>query len=177
MFSLIKKRRSIRVFQKRKVEKEKINQIMQAALMSPSSKNNNPWKFMIIDDQIALQKISQAKKAGSQFLANSPLAIVVLADPERSDVWIEDCSIASTFIILAAQNLELGSCWVQIRKREHADGSNAEEYIKELLDIPNHLQVPCVIAIGYPAEEKADKQVAQEKIKDVYYNKYGRTFF
>jgi nitroreductase len=173
MLDLLKKRRSIRAFQNKEIEKEKIQQIMEAALLSPSSKNNNPWKFIIVKESKLLLKLSKAKAQGSQFIAKAPVGIIVLADPLQSDVWVEDCSIVSTVILLTAQNEGLGSCWIQIRKREGSDGINSEKYIKELLNIPDNLRVLSMVAIGYPAENKLDKKIPKEKIKDIYLNKYG----
>jgi nitroreductase len=173
MLSLIKRRRSIRIFQDKKVEKTKIDQIVQAALLSPSSKNNNPWKFIIVDDKEVLKELSDAKEAGSQFLAKAPIAVVVLADPEQSDVWIEDASIATTILIMAAQNLELGSCWIQIRERNYSDEINSEEFVKNILGIPKKLRVLCIVAIGYPGEEKSEKQIEERKLDDIYQNHFG----
>jgi len=173
MLNLLTKRRSIRVFKEKAIEDEKIQQIMQTVLLSPSSKNNNPWKFVIVKEKKLLAELSKAKAHGSQFIAKAPIGIIVLADPEKSDVWVEDCSIVSTVILLTAQNEGLGSCWIQIRKREGSDGLNSEKYIKELLDIPGNLRVLSMVAIGYPAENKLDKQIPKEKIKDIYLNKYG----
>jgi nitroreductase len=173
MLDLLKKRRSIRTFKNKEIEKEKIQQIMQAVLLSPSSRNNNPWKFIIVKESKLLLKLSEAKAHGSQFIKNASLALVVLADPDQSDVWIEDCSIASTIFLLAAQALDLGTCWIQIRRREDFSGLNSEKYIKEVLDIPDSFRVLCMVAIGYPAEKRSEKQIAEEKIKDIYLNKYG----
>lgn len=173
MLSLIQKRRSIRMFQNRKVEKEKTDQIIQAALLSPSSKNNNPWKFIVVEDKEVLLKLSKAKLHGSRFLAKAPLSIVVLADPEQSDVWIEDSSIATILIILTAQHLGLGSCWIQLRERNHSDELSSEEFVKDLLNIPANLRVLCVVAIGYPDEEKPEKVIEKAKLNDVYLNRYG----
>ena len=174
MLNLIKKRRSIRIFQERKIESDKIDRIIQAALLSPSSKNNRPWKFIVVDSKELLLNISEAKSQGSQFVANAPLALIVLADPDQSDVWIEDCSIATTIIILAAQDLGLGSCWVQIRRRNHSSGLNSEIFIKKIFSIPNNLRVLSIVAIGYPKKEKSEKLIEEKKLEDVYLNKFGR---
>ncbi len=96
--SLIQKRRSIRKFLVKPVEKEKIEEIIEAALRSPSSRGLNPWEFVIVTEPDLLVKLSNAKIHGSQFLKNAPLGIVVCANPKKCDVWVEDCSIASTFI-------------------------------------------------------------------------------
>jgi nitroreductase len=78
-------------------------------------------------------------------------------------VWVEDCSIASIVVQLAAQSLGLGSCWIQIRKRAHSKDTSAEEYIQELLGIPQHMKVESIISLGYPAEVK--KPVPLEKLE------------
>ena len=174
MLSLIKKRRSIRLFQDKTVEQEKIDQIIKAALLSPSSKNNNPWKFIVVEDKETLLKLSDSKENGSKFLAKAPLTIVVMADPEHSDVWIEDASIAATFMILTAQDLGLGSCWIQIRKRNHSVNMSSEEFIKDLLGIPDNLRILCLLAIGYPAEDKPEKTIAEVKLNDIFLNRYGK---
>ncbi|RMG69252.1 MAG: NAD(P)H-dependent dehydrogenase/reductase, partial [Nitrospirae bacterium] len=135
-------------------EREKIELILEAALRSPSSRSLNPWEFVVVTDRDLIEKLSRAKEHGSSFLKGAPLAFVVCADPARCDVWIEDCSIASILIQLQAQDLGLGSCWVQIRKRMHSAELTAEDYVKKVLDLPEHWVVESIIGIGYPAEEK-----------------------
>ena len=66
------------------------------------------------------------KPHGSTFLNDAPLGVVVCAEPEKSDVWVEDASIATIFIELAATSLGLGSCWIQIRERMHYEAQTAE---------------------------------------------------
>lgn len=170
---MIKKRRSIRKYKQKKVEKEKINKIMQSALLSPSGKNINPWKFVIVENEEVLLELSRAKTGGSQFLAKAPLAIIVLADPEETDIWIEDASIAATMIMLSAQDLGLGSCWIQIRNRMHPDNIESGTYIKKILDIPDNIAVLCMIAIGYPDEQKSEKCIADMKWNDVFVDTFG----
>lgn len=173
MYSLMKKRRSIRAFKSREVEEEKIDQIIQTVLLSPSSKNKNPWKFIVVNDQEMLFKLSDSKAQGSQFLAEAPLAIVVLADSGQSDVWIEDSSIATTVILLSAQSLGLGSCWIQLRERSRSDGQASEEFVADLLGVPDHFRILCMVAIGYPDEKKPEKQIEEKKMNDVFLNRFG----
>ena len=116
---LLRARRSIRRFQDRPVEQEKIDILIEAMLRSPSSRGLSPWEFVVVTEKETLVRLSQAKSYGSSFLKNAPLAIVVCADPKKCDVWVEDCSIASILLHLAATDLGLGSCWIQIRLREH----------------------------------------------------------
>ena len=152
---LIQKRRSIRKFTEQKLTPEQVELLMRAALMSPSSKNATPWQFVLIEDKEVLQKLSLCKNYGSKLVADCALAVVVIADPLGSDVWIEDASIASLMIQLQAEDLGLGSCWVQIRNRETPDTTSSEEYIKVLLDIPLYMQVLSIVAIGNKAQERS----------------------
>jgi len=172
--SLVQKRRSIRQYSERPVEKEKIDLLMEAALRSPSSRGFNPWEFIVVTDRDLLEKLSKAKTHGASFLKNAPLGIVVCADPEKCDVWIEDASIASILLHLAAESLELGSCWIQIRMRMHDQTKTSQEYVQELLNIPGNLNVESMIAIGYPAESKPPHRKENLPYEKVYYNEYGR---
>lgn len=155
-FEILQKRRSIRIFAPRPVEQEKLNLLLEAGLRAPSSRGRMPWEFVVVEDPQLLQQLGNAKLHGSQFLASAPLAIVVAADPDKCDVWVEDLSIAAILIQLAATALELGSCWAQIRLRDHdATGRSANAYLAELLNLPENFQVGSIIGVGYPAEEKS----------------------
>ena len=173
--SLIKTRRSIRKFLKMPVEPEKIEKLVEAALRAPSSHGLNQWEFIAVTDPQLLQKLAHAKEHGSGFLKGAPLGIVVLADPGKCDVWIEDASIASVFILLAAHDMGLGGCWIQIRERRHDEMKTAEAYIQEVLNIPAHLKVESMIAIGYPGERKPPHQEELPFAK-VHRNGYGQPF-
>jgi nitroreductase len=170
---LIAKRRSIRRFTADTVEAEKVELLKEAALRAPSSRGVNPWEFIVITDRGLLANLSTAKPHGSTFLKDAPLGIVVCADPEKSDVWVEDASIATIFIELAAASLELGSCWIQIRERMHDESQTAEAYIAHQLNIPSHLKVESMIAIGYPAESKPPHSKEELQTEKVYLNQYG----
>ena len=174
---LITKRRSIRRFTANKVEEEKVELLKEAALRAPSSRGVNPWEFIFITDRDLLAKLSAAKPHGSTFLKDAPLGVVVCADPEKSDVWVEDASITTIFIELAATSLELGSCWIQIRERMHDEGQTAEAYIADQLNIPSHLKVESMIAIGYPAESKPPHSKEELQNEKVYLNQYGLKSF
>jgi len=170
---LIKTRRSTRKFSEKLVEKEKISLLIEAALRSPSSKGINPWQFIVIDDKNILETLSRAKPHGSDFLKGAALGIAVCADVSQSDVWVEDVSIASVFIHLAAHDLGLGSCWIQIRKREHDSSKTADTYIKETLKIPDNMMVESIIAIGYPDEIKKGHSKNSLQFDRISFNTYG----
>ena len=135
--------------------------------MSPASKSRNPWEFIVVQDKEMLQKLAECRPHGSKLLENAPLGIVVIADTEKSDVWIEDASIAALIIQLQAHDLGLGSCWVQVRSREKEDGVSAENYIRHLLDIPPNYAVLNIVSIGYAEEQRKpydEEKLAYEKI-------------
>ncbi|OEF96629.1 nitroreductase family protein [Desulfuribacillus alkaliarsenatis] len=171
---LLKRRRSIRKFKQQPVDEEKKYQLLKAALYSPTSRNRRPWEFVVITDAAILEELSQARPHGSAFLKGAPLGIVVLGDEEKCDVWTEDTSIAAINIQLAAEAMGLGSCWIQIRKRDHNELLTAEKYVQKLLAIPDTLRVLSIIAIGHPEEQRPpyDEDVLQ--FEKVHRNQYGK---
>ena len=174
--SLIQKRRSIRKFQKKQVESQKIDTLIEAALRSPSSMGRNPWEFVLVTEQALLEKLSEAKPHGSAFLKNAQLGIVVCADPDKSDVWVEDASIAAIFLHLAAESIGLASCWIQMRERMHDQTKSAQDYIAEVLGIPAKLKVECIIAIGYPDEKKPPHEKDELQYDKVHLDMYGKPY-
>ena len=169
----IQKRRSIRKFRDKPVEQEKIDIIIEAALRSPSSMGRDPWEFIVVDDRELLEKLSRAKPHGSSFLKGATLGVAVCADAGRSDVWIEDASIASTHIYLAAESLGLGACWIQMRKRNYSDDLTSGQYVASLLNLPEKVEVLSIIAVGYPAEEKSPHRKENLKYDRIHKNMYG----
>ncbi|MFV0539505.1 MAG: nitroreductase family protein [Dysgonomonas sp.] len=151
---LIINRRSTRKFTEEALAPEQVELILKAALMSPTSKSSNAWQFLLVEDKEMLEKLSHCKKMGSKPIAGCALAIVVMADPFTSDVWIEDSSIASIMVQLQAEDLGLGSCWIQIRERSTAADTPSDEYVRELLDIPLQMQILSIIVIGNKAQER-----------------------
>ena len=173
MLELLKTRRSIRKYQNREIEKEKLDIILKSALLSPSSRGRKPWEFIVVSNQEMLNKLSQCREHSSQFLAGAPLAIVVIADPSACDVWIEDTSIASIIIQLSAHSIGLGSCWVQVRERMHSENEKAEDFIKDILEIPEKFSVASIIGIGYKGEDKeSHDDEANLSFNKIHYNKY-----
>lgn len=154
MLDILQKRRSIRQFAPRPVEPAQIEALIEAVLRAPSSRGRNPWEFVVVTEPATLTALALAKPHGSEFLARAPLAMVIAGDPERCDVWVEDCAIAAIILQLTAVSLGLGSCWAQIRLRPHGDGRSAEAYVREVVGLPDHLMVDSIIGIGYPGETK-----------------------
>ncbi|NJE02841.1 nitroreductase family protein [Thermococcus sp. MV11] len=171
-FEVLRKRRSVRRFQERPVPRKLVEKLLEAAFLSPSSFNRRPWHFIVVDDKEKLLALSKAKP-GASGLATVPLAIVVTADESRSDVWVEDASIAAEHIQLAAFDLGLSSFWVQIRNRMNDEKRTAEEYVRELLGIPENYRVVCIIGVGYPAERKEPRGEEVLEWDKVSLNRFG----
>ncbi len=164
MLDLLRERRSIRKFLGKKIPQPIIENLKEAALRSPTSRNRKAWKFWFVQDKNLLHQLSAAKAAGSTLIANAPLAIVVGAERGETDVWVEDCSIASIVLQMVAQEEGLGSCWVQIRKRFDAQETSSEHIVQSLLNLPETTAIESIIAIGYPDEEKAS--ILKEDLKE-----------
>jgi nitroreductase len=168
MIELLRARRSIRSYTERRIEPEKIEILKEAVLRAPSSRSIEPWEFIFVDDRALLKKLAGCKPDGAGFLEQAALGIVVCADEQKSDVWIEDCSIAAILAQMSAQSIGLGSCWIQIRNRMFNDQVTSEDYIRNVLALPGHLKVECIVAIGYPAETREPlprKDLKDEKIR------------
>jgi nitroreductase len=171
MIELLRKRRSIRKYSEKPIEVEKIEILKECCLRSPTSRNIEPCEFIFVTNQDVLNSLSKAKAHGSAFLSDAHLGIVVVADQTASDVWVEDASIASALIQLTAQTLNLGSCWIQIRNRYSSNKKlSSEDYIRDILYLPEKYAVESIISIGYPAEKREGRpaeDLKKEKIKTI----------
>ena len=173
---LLRTRRSIRKYQPVPVEREKIEILIEAALRSPSSMGRNPWEFVVVTQPDLLAKLAGAKEHGSSFLKDAPLAIVICADPAKCDVWIEDASIAALIIHLAAHDMGLGSCWIQVRDRMHNADITSREYVRRILGIPEGFEVESIIALGYPGESKLPHGEASLHYDKIHLNTFGQLY-
>lgn len=169
---LITNRRSIRRYTDEEISAEDVKTIMEAALMAPTSKSSRPWQFVIVEDAARLEALSKCKETGAMPIAKAPLAIVVAVDVEASDPWIEDAAIAATFIQLQAQDLGLGSCWIQIRGRYTDRDLESETYVQNVLDMPDTILPVAIITIGHPAEEKKPQNLEKLLWEKVHINEW-----
>lgn len=172
-FDLLKNRRSCRLFTGEPVDKEDVCKLMKAALMSPSGHRYNPWEFILVEDKETLKALSVSKAQGSALLEGAAMAVVVIGDTNKTDVWIEDCSIATIIIQLAAQELGLGSCWVQIRRRFDAEGVSAEDNVKRLLNIPENYAVLSIVAVGHKVREAKPFDEERMQWEKVHIGEFG----
>ncbi len=165
-------RRSHRKFTEEEISAEDVRLILRAALMSPTSKGRRDWQFVVVDDKIDIEKIADAKSNGSLFVKDAPLVVVVLGDPLANDCWVEDASIAAISMQYQAEDLGLGSCWVQMRGRGLSDGTSADVVIRGILDIPENLSCLCVLAFGHKADDRKPQNEDRLKWENVHVGRY-----
>ena len=151
---LLLERHSIRRYTDEPVDGDDVKTILEAALLAPTSKSARPWQFVVVEDKDTLAALAGCKPAGAVSLRTAPLAVVIVSDPERSDVFVEDTSVAALMMQLQAAALGLGSCWVQVRNRFSADGEPAQDMIQRLLGIPPCYPVECIVTIGHSDETR-----------------------
>ena len=169
---LAQMRRSHRKFTPQEIDGDDLRLILRAALMAPTSKGQRSWQFVVVDDKGDLEKLADAKNLGGQFLKDAPVAIVVLGDPLQNDCWVEDGAIAAISMQYQAEELGLGSCWVQMRGRGLSDGTSADVVIRGILGIPDNLSVLCAIGFGHKADERKPQNEEKLKWENVHAGKY-----
>jgi len=160
----IMSRRSVRRFLAKPVGEEVLEQLIGAGMVAPSAHNEQPWHFVVIEDRSVLEEITRIHKY-AQMLKESPVALAICAevtlvqDP-TVDFWVQDCAAATENVLLAANGLGLGACWLGIHPRVQRKAT-----ISKLLKLPENVEPFSIIALGYPAEQKkpADR-FKQERI-------------
>ncbi len=153
---ILKKRRSVRRFDGRRVPHDVLEWILSLALTAPSSKNTRSTRFIVVGDPEMLERISRMRDFGAAFLAEAPCAVLVMGDTSATDLWLDNAAISATILQLAAEEAGLGSCWVHVngrpQRREEPDGPTAEDYLREFMPIQPEYKPLCFIALGYPAD-------------------------
>lgn len=144
MFNKIVSRRSVRLYNSRPIEMEKIYKIIEAAVWAPSPKNSQPWKFKIITDQNTIQEISKLS-LNSRWIKTAPCLIVVYLDKTCSCHYIKDvqsCGAAIQNMLLTIHDMGIGSCWV-------GDLLGKSDTVNELLKANDCLELMGVVSLGY----------------------------
>ncbi len=147
----IMSRKSVRQFQERPVEAEKVDWLLRSAMAAPSGKDLRPWSFVVIDQRERLDSLAEALPT-AKMLRQAPMAIVVCGDETRSFYWYLDCSAATQNILLAAESLGLGAVWTATYPYP-----DRMRIVADQLALPDRIKSLCVIPVGYPAGETSPK--------------------
>lgn len=168
LLEIMQNRRSIRQYTGAPIPADAMTKILQAGLLSPSSCNRRPWELIVVRDKETLEKMAAARTGAANMLTGATAAIVVLGDETISDVWTEDCSIVMEDMHLMASSLGIGSCWIQGRNREAADGRSTEAYLQDLLHFPQRLRLEAILSLGMPAASPAPHRLEELKTEKVH---------
>lgn len=153
LLNIMAKRRSVRKYRNEPLKPEELDSILTAALLAPTSMNRKPCSFYAVTDREVLAQLAGIKKAGGAFVKDAAAAVVVFGDEAKADTWLEDTSIALSFMMLEAQSLSIGSCWVQVYLRKGADESDAEENLRKIFGVPSSYRISGILSLGYPADD------------------------
>jgi nitroreductase len=155
-------RRSIRKYTDKKIENEKIDILLKAAMYAPSAMNYQPWEFIVMDDKELFSELLKII-THAEMLKESTLAILVCGDLSKEkyeEYNAQNCSAATQNILLAAHDLALGAVWIAAYPNKEVI-----DKIKKLLNLPDNILPVSLISMGYPAEEKtAEERFIKEKI-------------
>lgn len=161
-------RTSIRDYEARPVEKEKIEKMLRAAMAAPTAMNKQPWHFVVVDQRNVLDALAGANPY-AKMLKKAPLAIVVCGNTDKMiegggrDFWIQDASAATENLLLAAHAMGLGAVWTGAYPSEERCIS-----ISKVLSLSDNLIPLNMIVVGYPAEQPQPKQKFKEE--NISYN-------
>ncbi len=161
-------RTSVRDYEARPVEKEKIEKMLRAAMAAPTAMNKQPWHFVVVDQRNVLDALAGANPY-AKMLKKAPLAIVVCGNTDKMiegggrDFWIQDASAATENLLLAAHAMGLGAVWTGAYPSEERCIS-----ISKVLSLSDNLIPLNMIVVGYPAEHPQPKQKFKEE--NISYN-------
>ena len=165
-------RRSVRKYAQGSLEDEVLDKILKAGLLAPSGHARRPWEFILVRDKRMLERLSACRSSGADMLKQAAAAIVVIADEQKQDVWIEDCSVALGYMHLAASALNLGSCWVQVRLRAAADGRSCEEFLREALGFPPNFKAEAILVLGVLQRSPSPHDLQKLNLSKIHKEKF-----
>lgn len=167
---IINLRRSIRRYKDQPVEQEKIEKLLRAVMQAPSAANQQPWEFIVVQDEKYLKKLSEIS-AYSKMVAEAPLAIVLIGNEDRMRLklhWEQDMAAATQNILLESAYLGLGAVWLGVAPME-----DRMKLISEIFGLKDRLKPFCVIPIGYPGEGQENKFVDRFDSSRIHYETYN----
>ncbi len=172
VYDAMLKRRSVRKYTDKPIDKEHVELLLKAAMAAPSGHNLRPWSFLVVDDRETLDELSEVHKY-AKMLKGAPLCIAVCGESysegRYQTLWDQDCAAATENILLQATELGIGTVWLGIYPSE-ANRTRT----KKVLDLPDHITPYALISLGYPAEEKEPRTQYDES--KIHHNKWGNKY-
>ena len=174
LIEMMQKRRSIRKYTDEHISDTDMDMIINAGLLSASSRGKRPWEFIVVRDRDTLTRMADCRTGAAGMLKNADAAVVVIADADMTDVWIEGCSITMSNMHLMADSIGVGSCWIQGRARTARSGASTEEYLRDMLGFPENFRLEAVLSLGMPAEHPAEHTMDERHTEKVHLEKFGQ---
>jgi len=162
------KRRSIRKFNDQKLEPEKLDKILRAAMQAPSAANQQAWEFIVVENKELLIELS-ATSPYAKPVAQAPVTLVLLADSDKMLVptaWEQDMGAVAENILLEAVHLGLGGVWFGV-----STSDAVSDNVKKLFELPENIKPFALISIGY-ADGQKNEFVDRYKADRVHYEKW-----
>ncbi|MBN3040197.1 MAG: nitroreductase family protein [Candidatus Omnitrophica bacterium] len=147
-FETINKRRSVRSYSRKLIDKEEIKKIIDAGRLAPTARCEEPWEFVVVTQRERLEALAAITDHG-KFMASASAGVFVLC--KNTKYYLEDGCAATENILLAAASLGIGSCWIAGDKKAYADK------ILKILKAPQDYKLISIISLGYPAEGAIDR--------------------
>ena len=169
LLNLVKSRHSTRQFTGENIPDSIIEKIIEIASYAPSSWGGHPVEFITIRDKETLRKLGDCKAMGDSPLRHSDVAIVPIIDATKLELWKEDASVASTYILLAAEYFGIGACWIHMDGRDGKNKSSSEE-IKDLLGIPSKYKILNCVSLGIKKRNQKIKEIDYKS--KIHHEKY-----
>lgn len=168
LLEIMKNRRSVRKYTSEPISDDNLQKILQAGLLSASSRSIHPWELIVVRNKELLKQMSECRIGSAKMLSGADAAIVVVADTAASDVWVEDCSIVMSNMHLMADSLGVGSCWIQGRLREAPDGTSTENFLRKLLNFPDTFALEAILSLGMPENHPVRKELSDLLLNKIH---------
>lgn len=172
VFKAIQARREITKFESKPIPSDILEQVVDAGLFAPTGNNLPTKKLIVVQNKDMLTKLADTTPY-MKWLTEAEAGIVVTASPGVSKYWLQDASFACAFIWLEAVEVGLGSAFGAVyHSEDEVESKKREDYVNNLLNIPDDQRVIAVLGLGYPAMiPKPKNHVPREEV--IYYEKYG----
>ena len=171
MLGVIRQRRSIRKYLQTVIEKEKLKDLLKAAMFSPTARGLRPWEFIVVTNNETRQQLSKTTPYAG-FAKEAPVIIIICYDMTKGKRFREDCSICAENIYLEATNQGLGTCFIQIAEGTEGSVGEPETFVKNLLSIPEQYRVQCLMPIGYPEKQPEPHKDDEFEEGRIHYEKF-----
>ncbi len=169
ILEIMRSRRSVRRYTDEKLSDEQLKEIVSGALLAPSGHSKYPCEFIVVTNRELLEKMSHCRKGVAKMLEGAAAAVVVIADKDKSDTFVEDSCVAMMNMELVATSLGVGNCWIQVRNREAEDDTPSENYLRGILNFPENFACQAILSLGYPAKEPRARELDKLNFDKISY--------